>query len=77
MLDEPANFQHFVIVTGSSNFSVRLSWTLETNPDYPVTGYRLTWGEAAEAHPPIMDKSSALTKVLSKVTIIIIRLFTA
>jgi len=53
-------------VIRSSNITASLSWS-PAEPSSVVTGYRVVWGHVFHPHGHIMDRTTALTKVLPKV----------
>jgi len=63
--DEPSNLRHSFVIQ-SSNITASLNWS-KAQPSTVVTGYRVVWGRIFRPHDHIMDKTTALTKVLPKV----------
>jgi len=63
--DEPRQLRHSFVIR-SSNITASLSWAA-AEPVSVVTGYRVVWGHMFHPHEHIMDKTTALTKVLPKV----------
>lgn len=68
--DEPGNLKHSFVIR-SSNITASLSWSA-ADPSSVVTGYRVVWGHMFQPHGHIMDKTTALTKVLHKVCITVL-----
>jgi hypothetical protein len=66
--DEPFDLQHSFLIS-SSNITARLNWGIPATSDpASITGYRVVWGQMLQTHSSIMDKTTALTKVLAKDT---------